>query len=215
VRPDFFFEDRQALFLDSAGIDSRLVHDNVAALDDFSNRIGGRKDRTQIRPAGTVDGSGHCHDIKIGAGQTRWLVFEPQRRLLEVGRRDFERAVVSGPQLLDALRIDIKADDRRPGSGECDGNWQSDVPETDNSELPAVAQNYGPLGCAARLRIECPFIRGKFPRHTPFGNSVTRKYPNGPRKSKFLPDFGTVNHRSRMDLLQPAANFAIRIRQWG
>jgi hypothetical protein len=29
-----------------------------------------------------------------------------------------------------------------------------------------VAQNYGPLGCAARLRIECPFIRGKFPRHT-------------------------------------------------
>jgi hypothetical protein len=65
---------------------------------------------------------------------------------------------MSGPQLLDTLRINIKADDRHPGSRKRDGDWQSDVAETNNSELPAVTQNYGPLGCAARLQAECPFI---------------------------------------------------------
>jgi hypothetical protein len=46
--------------------------------------------------------------------------------------------------------------------------------------------------------------------YAPFGNSIIQKYPNGPRKSKFLPYFDAVNHRFRMDLLQPPANFAIR-----
>ena len=166
VRPDFFSRIGKALFFDRAGINGRLVHDNVTALDDISNRIGGRKDRTEIRPAGAVDRSRHRYDIKIGVGQTRRLVLEPQCRLFEIGRRDFKRTVVSGTQLLDAVRINIKADDRHPGSRKCDGNRQSDIAEADNSEFPAVAQNCGPSNCAVWLWDRTSIRMGKLSRKT-------------------------------------------------
>ena len=49
-------------------------------------------------------------------------MIETQRRLLEIGRRDLERAVAPRPQFVNAIMVDIETDDRGPGPRKSDGD---------------------------------------------------------------------------------------------
>ena len=61
-----------------------------------------------------------------------------QAFVLEIVRLHFARAVVAGAQLIDALAVDIKADDRSAGTRKCDRNRQADIAEPDHRDLALV-----------------------------------------------------------------------------
>ncbi len=71
VQPRRAFQARHAILFDRAGIDGRFVNDDIAALEEAADRIGGRKHRAQIRTARGIDGRRHGDDIEVGRGQRR------------------------------------------------------------------------------------------------------------------------------------------------
>ena len=100
-------QHRQAFFLDRAGINRRFIDDDVAALEHAANALRGFQDRAEIGPARAVDRRRHGDDIEIRVAETGRVVLVAQRRLLEIGRLDFARAVMAGAQFVDAPAIDV------------------------------------------------------------------------------------------------------------
>ena len=58
-----------------------------------------------------------------------------QRRLLEIGRLDFARAVMAGTQFVDAPAIDVIGHHRHAGAAKGDGNRQADIAEPDDGDF--------------------------------------------------------------------------------
>jgi len=133
-----FFKDRKALFFDRAGVNGRLVYDNVAALEDFANRVGCRQDRAEIGPAGAVYRSRHRDNVEIRFSEARRLVFKTQACLNEIIGSNLKRSIVSRTQLFHSITIDIETDDRHARPGKSDGDRQADIAKSDNGDFSGV-----------------------------------------------------------------------------
>ena len=131
-------QHRQAILLDGAGIDRRLVDDDVAL---FQHAADGRRrgaDSAEVGPAGAVDRRRHGDDIKVGAGQAGRLVLIGQRRLRKLGGFDLAGAVVAGAQFRHPLGVDVEADDGRTGTRKSDGHRQAHIAEADHRDFSGM-----------------------------------------------------------------------------
>src|ERR1700756_3675955 len=69
-------EDRNALLLDGAGIDSRFVDDDIALFQRSPDLARGSQHRTKIRPPRAVDRRWNRHDKEIGCPERRRVATE-------------------------------------------------------------------------------------------------------------------------------------------
>ncbi len=104
--------------------------------------FGGRQHRAEIGPARGIDRRRHGDDVEIGLRQRGRIVLEFERRVLEIGRRDLARAVMTGVQFFDAPAVDVEADDRRPRAAERDGDRQADIAEADHGNFAPMLHDW-------------------------------------------------------------------------
>ena len=135
--PRRVLEHRDAFILRHSGIHRRLEHDDVAAFETPAHGTRRREQRPQVRLPGVVDRRGSRHDVEVRLAELPRVAGEAHIGPGELRRIDLARAVRAPAQLLDSAGVDVESDDARP-SAERDRDRESDVPEPDDRDLPAV-----------------------------------------------------------------------------
>ena len=141
--PRRLLQHRDALLLRHPGVDRRLEHDDVARLETPAYRARRAEECPQVRLPGAIDGRGSRHDVEVRLAQLLGIVREAHVGRGELGRVDLAGTVHVSPQLLDAGRVDVEADDARSPS-ERDRDREPDVPESDDRDAPAVLHHRAP-----------------------------------------------------------------------
>ena len=111
--PRRLLQHRDALLLRHPGVDRRLEHDDVARIETPACRARRAEERPQVRLPGAIDGRGSRHDVEVRFAQLLGIVREAHIGRGELGRVDLAGTIDVPPQLLDAARVDIEADDTR------------------------------------------------------------------------------------------------------
>ena len=91
--------------------------------------------RAEIGAARRVDRRRHGDDVEVGLRAAPPGRFVDERRMRQIRLFHFARAVDAGAQFLDALAIDIEADDRCARSRKSDRDRQTDIAEPDHGNL--------------------------------------------------------------------------------
>ena len=125
-------ENRPADVLGDAGVDGRLVHDDAALLQGLAHRVRGADDGRQVGHVVVVDGRGHGDHEERHALEICDVRGDLERRLLEHLLGDLVVAVVAALELGDLGLVDVEPDRAGELAGKGQGDWQTDVPETND-----------------------------------------------------------------------------------
>ena len=129
-------QDRRAFLLDRARINRQLIDDDIAFLQRFTHQARCVEHRAKIRLPRFIDRGRNRHDEKIGGAQSIRVAGKPQRRMLEVRRLDFPRAILSALKLPDTRGIDVETRDRKTFARKGDRDRQPYIAQSDDCDLP-------------------------------------------------------------------------------
>src|SRR5690606_32399848 len=106
-------QDRHTNFFGGAGIDRRLIDDNISTLQYSANGFAGPYQRSEVRLLVLVDGRRHRHDEHVGFRQRFRIVRVAQMHgCREVVVFHLQRVVAAFLKLIDAALVDIEAQHR-------------------------------------------------------------------------------------------------------
>ncbi len=107
------FQHRYADFFSRTGIDGRLVNDDVASLKRLAYGLAGLNQRRHVRAVGLVYRCRYSDNEDMANLEVVKLAAEMQLgSLFELIRAAFKRVILAGLELLNALLIDVKTQNR-------------------------------------------------------------------------------------------------------
>ena len=122
-----FFQFGDADFFGGAGVDGGFVDDDVARLEHASNGLAGLDEWGQVRLHGVIDRGGDGDDEDAAVAQVGGLAGVAQLAGgLELFGRGFECGVVALAQFVNAMRVDVEADNRA-NAAKFHGQREADV----------------------------------------------------------------------------------------
>src|SRR5262249_4160988 len=154
------FEHRHAIFLCRAGIDGRLIDNDVALLQSLADRARGAQQCGEIRSPRLVDRGGYGDDEEVRA-----VEFTGVRRQDKIGagkimRLDLTRALAAGLEFGNPRGIDVETDHPNPFAAERHGDRQPDIPETDDGKLATVRHDFGFDAILCKWGLSYPALGG-------------------------------------------------------
>ena len=144
LQTGLLLQNGHAGLFDRAGINRRFVNDDVAFLQNLSDRARSRMHGPKVRPVDLIDRRRHGNDIKIRGRKVLRLARDAQIGIFQILRIDFARAVAVSAQVFNARRIDVETDDG--DAGPCKGrrHGKADMPSPITAILRLCAKLNSP-----------------------------------------------------------------------